>query len=98
MIVYIIVRPRRRADIRVCLHSADGPRAYYQAAYPMLVIVLVNIDRARGDGWEGGLSGATNGASTVRFADPGHSGSIATQVALSGLGGADRGEHREGEG
>ena len=41
-----------------------------QAAYPMAVIVLVSIDRTRGDGWEGTLLGGAHDGS-MHFVNPG---------------------------
>ena len=48
----------------------------------MLIVVLVNLDRVRGDDWEGRLSGVTHDAS-VEFVTPGNSGATTIDIDLS---------------
>ena len=63
----------------------------------MLIIVLVNLDRRRGDPWEGHLSGSVHNAS-VRFADPRREDLTAARVraSLASVGVVDQGE-QEGD-
>ena len=57
----------------------------------MVVIILVNIHRARGDGWEGTLSGVPHDG-TMQFVDPGRADLDAARVALASSGIMGQGE------
>ena len=62
----------------------------------MLVVILVNVHRVRGDGWEDRLSMATHNAS-ARFAVPEDRGTAAVHVSLTFLGAVDQGQSRANE-
>ena len=64
----------------------------------MLIIVLVNLDRRRGDPWEEHLSGSVHDTS-VRFTDPGSEDLATSQVrvSLTSFGVVDQREQEGGQ-